>query len=275
MLSLNHIVNRTSPPAPWKEGDNIPWDDPEFSKRMLAEHLSQDHDLASRRTERIDAHVAQLLEDLPQPPAGILDLACGPGLYLSRLCAAGYTGVGIDFSPASIEYAKLTRSDVEYRLDDLRTADFGTGFGAVLLLYGQINVFRRAEARSILARARAALAPGGVIVLEPQMYEQVEQAGHVAPAWSSHAAGLFSADAHILLTEAFWDEPSTTATQRFYAIDVATGGVRRHALSTIAYTDTELVGMLKKAGFDEIESRASLTDEQVGDGLYALIASAR
>ena len=42
------IVDREPNPTPWSEGDNIPWDDSDFSERMLAEHLSQEHDLASR-----------------------------------------------------------------------------------------------------------------------------------------------------------------------------------------------------------------------------------
>ena len=48
-MKLSDITSRTSAPVPWSEGDNIPWDDPDFSERMLKEHLSQEHDLASRR----------------------------------------------------------------------------------------------------------------------------------------------------------------------------------------------------------------------------------
>ena len=57
MKTILDIVHRTPKPAPWSEGDNIPWDDPGFSERMLAEHLSQQHDLASRRSETIDQHL--------------------------------------------------------------------------------------------------------------------------------------------------------------------------------------------------------------------------
>jgi len=38
----------------WHGAYKIPWDDPDFSRRMLAEHLSQEHDMASRRVEWID-----------------------------------------------------------------------------------------------------------------------------------------------------------------------------------------------------------------------------
>ena len=57
MKTLLGIVNRAPKPAPWSEGDNIPWNDPDFSERMLVEHLSQEHDLASRKSETIDLNI--------------------------------------------------------------------------------------------------------------------------------------------------------------------------------------------------------------------------
>ena len=56
-MELADILSRKIPPDPWSEGDNIPWNEPGFSRRMLREHLTQSHDLASRRSEKIDAHV--------------------------------------------------------------------------------------------------------------------------------------------------------------------------------------------------------------------------
>ena len=49
-LTLADLAARTVPPVPWADGDNIPWDAPAFSERMLDEHLSQGHDLVVRRT---------------------------------------------------------------------------------------------------------------------------------------------------------------------------------------------------------------------------------
>ena len=56
-MQLLDIVYRASVPPPWGEGDNIPWDEPGFSRRMLEEHLSQEHAAASRRFATIDQHV--------------------------------------------------------------------------------------------------------------------------------------------------------------------------------------------------------------------------
>ena len=57
-MDLTDIVRRSCPPQPWVEGEKIPWHDPALSWRMLAEHLSQEHDAASRRLVVIERHVA-------------------------------------------------------------------------------------------------------------------------------------------------------------------------------------------------------------------------
>ena len=106
-LKLLDIIHRQDHPKPWAEGEKIPWNDPEFSKRMLREHLSQEHDAASRRFEIIDKHVSWIHNHiLNGNPTRILDLGCGPGLYTNRLARLGHQCVGIDFSPASIAYAR-------------------------------------------------------------------------------------------------------------------------------------------------------------------------
>jgi SAM-dependent methyltransferase len=278
MLSLSDIVARTTPPQPWSDGDNIPWNDPDFSERMLAEHLSQQHDLASRRSSLIDKQVASIRELIAPPPGRVLDLACGPGLYLSRLARLGYSGIGIDFSPASIRYARVDADthglELEYRLDDIRTTSPGAEYDAALLLYGQLNLFRRDEARSIIGKAFESLKSGGVLIVEPQTYEHIERSGNDAPSWSSHRAGLFSAEPHLLLTESSWDPIARTSTQRFFVIDANTGSVKRHALSNEAYTTDELDALLSDAGFEQIEHRQSLTGEDMDDGLCVVIGAA-
>ncbi len=99
------IIGRDNPPSDWQTWSKIPWDEPGFSARMLENHLSQEHDWASRTNTAIDAQVAFIHRQLPSE-AHILDLGCGPGLYTSRLNALGHQCTGVDFSPASINYAR-------------------------------------------------------------------------------------------------------------------------------------------------------------------------
>lgn len=57
-MTLHDLILNSEPLTPWAEGKKIPWDDPEFSARMLSEHLSQNHNAASRRTDKIDQHTS-------------------------------------------------------------------------------------------------------------------------------------------------------------------------------------------------------------------------
>ena len=66
------------------------------------------------------------------------------------------------------------------------------------------------------------------------------------------------------LTEAFWDAESHTATERFHVVDTATGEVTRHALSTVAYSEDNIVTLATDAGFQEVvchPSSDALADE--------------
>ncbi|MCB0913600.1 MAG: class I SAM-dependent methyltransferase, partial [Propionibacteriaceae bacterium] len=147
----------------WQGAYKIPWDEPDFSARMLAEHLSQAHDLASRRTEWIQRQVAWLHhEALAGRPSRVLDLGCGPGLYAHRLAALGHQVHGIDFGPASVAHAR-SHDDTgrcDFTLGDLRTTEFGGPYDAAIFLYGELNVFPPSDALAILRRAGTSLAPG-------------------------------------------------------------------------------------------------------------------
>src|SRR5215813_10286502 len=109
--------------VPVRLGARLPWGDPGFSARMLAEHLDQRHDLASRRTAVIDAQ-AEWLTALVAPGGRVLDLGCGPGGHLERLALHGHECVGLDVSPAAIAYARdqalQARSSCSYVEQDLR-----------------------------------------------------------------------------------------------------------------------------------------------------------
>jgi SAM-dependent methyltransferase len=271
-MNLSDITKQQHPPEPWAEGDNIPWNDPGFSERMLKEHLSQNHDRASRRFETIDRHVGWIHEEVLQAKAAkILELTCGPGLYTSRLARLGHQCVGIDYAPAAIEYAKKAASSHDsscvYRMEDVRQAHYGGPYGLVMMINGQFNVFRRQEARAILDKGYAALVSGGAILLEPQRCETVENAGRAGRSWYScdQGGGLFSARPHICIQESFWHPEAQSTTERFFIIDTETGDVTRHAMTTEAMTEEQFRGILAEAGFEDIQFFRSLAGNEVND----------
>jgi SAM-dependent methyltransferase len=276
-MDLPDLVNRVSPPGPWVEGENIPWNEPEFSRRMLKEHLSQEHDAASRRFEIIDQQVDWIHNILLRGQStSILDLACGPGLYTERLARNGHKCFGIDYSPASIAYAidtaKNQQLSCSYTCQDIRQADFQDGMGLVMLIYGEFNIFRPSDAKIILEKAWQALKPGGWLLLEPHTYAMVKELGEKPSSWYSAQAGLFSENPHIVLQENFWDEGKQTTTTRYYIIDARTGAVARYAHSFQAYRDEEYRSLVSKCGFCEVQILPGLAGKISSNGLIAVIS---
>jgi SAM-dependent methyltransferase len=278
-MRLADIITRPAELKPWSGINKIPWHEPEFSRRMLREHLSQEHDLASRRLAIIDEHVQWIHEQLLEAtPSRILDLGCGPGFYTSRLAEKGHTCTGIDFSPASIEYATGQAAEkglrCRYRCEDICATDYGTGFDLVMMVFGEINVFPPAEARKILEKARAALAAGGALLLEPHRAGAVEKIGEQGPAWHAAESGFFSDAPHLWLEESSWDPKTSTAAQRFFVIDAATGEVTQHGQTIQAYSNEEYQRLLAACGFPTTRLYATLgnTDGAFHESLMAIVA---
>jgi SAM-dependent methyltransferase len=263
-MNLIDIVYRNMNLHPWEEGEKIPWNDPEFSRRMLKEHLTQKHDAASRRTSIIKKHVDWIHRIvLEGRPSRILDLGCGPGLYSSRLAELGHGCRGIDFSPASIEYAtKHSPPMCSYTLADIRNAEFDDGYDLVMFIYGEFNVFRKSDAREILKKAYSSLNPDGVLLLEISTYDAIEQIGNQPASWYSSRSGLFSDKPHLYLMESFWDETKSVATERYLIVDAATGEVSRYAASSQAYDEKAIHALIKQAGFREFTLYPSLTGRE-------------
>ena len=282
-MEIADIVNRTIPPQPWEEGEKIPWDEPGFSERMLKEHLSQDHNAASRRFDIVHRQV-----DYLERVAGglnhdlkVLDLACGPGLHSLDFARRGHSTHGIDFSPASIEWARSSAEEQslgsEFVHGDVRTTEFGTDFDIAILLFGEINVFNSTDLSLIVGNARAALKSDGVLLLEPHEPEAVRANFETSPLWSSHSSGLFSERPHMLLEEGFWHGDVKMAVKCWYVLDAETGEVTPYSQTVVQHTKADLVQMVEAEGFTVSDAPGgwSAGNEDGSPDFYPLIATSK
>lgn len=271
---IDIISSPIEPDSIWSRAHKIPWNDPEFSARMLKEHLSQDHQLASRTTEVIAAQCAWIhAHCLGNARADILDLGCGPGLYAPQLAALWHRYTGIDFGPASIAYARQQygiSGQCEFIFGDVLEVDFGMQHDLVMMLYGELNVFSPAHCQRILSKAHAALAPGGTVLIEVQNFECVRSLAQGADTWFHAEAGLFSADPHLCLTQNQWLADATTFVQRFFVLEGDAAGVAMYRSTTKAWTEEEMRTLLQSAGFGEIHRHADWPE--AGDGMALLSA---
>ena len=278
-MNLLDLTSRFDTPLePWSEGRTIPWDDPAFSARMLREHLSQAHDAASRRSSVIEEHVAFIEgEVLAKSQARVLDLGCGPGLYCLRLAEHGHDCTGVDFGPASIEYARAEASkrglSCRFELGDIRSVRFDGQFDLVMLLYGELNLFQPADTDALLQSYRDALAPDGRLLLEVHGYELTKSIGSRAPRWSVVQSGLFSDRPHLRCDQAFWLEESQHAAGRHWIVDAESGEVSLYGWTQKAYKDVEYEALLARNGLRVVARHPSLTGEQDDAGFPVYVAS--
>ena len=281
-MQLLDLSNRR-PPQPWIDGEKIPWNEPGFSARMLREHLSQDHDAASRRFAVIDRHAAWIdAHVLRGQPSRILDLGCGPGLYLSRLARLGHSGGGIDFSPASVAYARAEAQasglPITYRQGDLRRAVFAdadeAGYDLAMLLFGEFNTFRDEDACAILAKAFGALRPGGRLLLEPSTFAATQALGLEPPSWYAAPHGLWSDRPHLCLQDNAWDAEQGAVIARYTLIDAESGAITQYGMTTRVYREEEVAAMLLSCGFADITQGPSLLGvaDAEHEGFYTLLA---
>lgn len=261
----------------WDGMHKIPWNDPAFSERILREHLSQDHHLASRKQEVIEAQAAWInAQALQNRPSSILDLGCGPGLYSRLLASDTHYYVGLDFSPASIEYAKKqygAPGKCEFRLADVVGADFGGPFDLVMMLYGELNVFSPSQCRRILAKAYDALVPGGRLLVERQRTEAVKGVGQAPKTWTrAESGGLFSDKGYVCLTENDWFDAEAVALQCFHVLTEGGETPTTYRSTTKAWTASEMEVLLAEAGFIDVIHHA---DWPVQDDSLALVSATK
>jgi len=260
------LIDRRADPAGWEK---IPWGEPDFSRRMLAEHLDPSHDLASRRADTIEQHVAWIHRKiLGGQPARILDMGCGPGLYTSRLAALGHTTTGVDISPASIEYARAHHPGGDYTLGDIREVDPGAGYDLAAMIYGELNAFSPEDAARIVEKAHAALRPGGKLLLEVHRHAFVHRVGQEPPSWHTAEKGLFADGPYLCLIESALD--GDTAVTRYYVVTEEGGEVRRYTAMHHAYTDDEYRRLLD--AFERVMFYPSLTGSAETGDLFVIVA---
>lgn len=97
-----------------------------------------------------------LREQLPPPPARVLDVGCGQGELTTALAAAGYDAIGID--PNAPQGGRFRR----IRLEDVDPAEDGP-FDAVV---ASLSLHHIRDLDQALDRVAALLAPGGVLVAD-------------------------------------------------------------------------------------------------------------
>jgi SAM-dependent methyltransferase len=255
--ALWKIYRRPERPEPWTHGGNLPWDEPDFSERMLLEHLDQSHGAASRLATERARQIEWLREKLNlQAGSRLFDVTCGPGLYAVEFARQGCAVTGLDFSPASIAYARdlalsegvAARCDfVEQDIRQMGKTYRGAAFDAASFLYGQLAVFTRAEAQTMLGQIAGALRPGGRLVVELLNQDRVDK--NNSAWWFTDETGLWGERPFLHLGERFWHKAGEISIERYHILHLETGELNEILLCDQTYAVDTMRQMIQQAGF--------------------------
>lgn len=257
--ALWRVYHRPERPEPWREGGNLPWHEPDFSRRMLREHLDESHAAASRVPTERRLQIDWLWDKLGLRPGDhLLDVTCGPGLYAVEFARRGCRVTGIDFSPASIAHARDLALEegvadrclfVEADVRQMRVEP--AGFDGALLIYGQLAVFTREDAQMLLQAIARALKPGAALAVELLDQDKVDR--KESTWWFTDDRGLWGDAPFLHLGERFWIPEEQLSVERFRIIHLQSGEMSEIDLCDQTYAIEEMVAQMRRAGFSGVE----------------------
>lgn len=201
-------------------------------------------------TSRREAEAAENVKSSPLLafPAGarVLDLCCGPGLYLVPLAQLGYEVTGVDLNALMLERARaaVAASGVEVELVQADMIDFVRpgGFDAVVNMYASFGYFAEPEQNlQVLRNAHESLAPGGQLLVE--LFGKEFLAPRLAPQVIDRPEGTVFVRSTILDG---WTRMRTDWT--LVSDEVA----RTASLTSFVYSAAELRALFEQAEFRDV-----------------------
>ncbi|MEU5342760.1 methyltransferase domain-containing protein [Streptomyces sp. NPDC020766] len=219
----------------WYEDDGF-WSD--FSETMFS---------GRRRTETEGVVAKSPLLEFP-PGSRVLDLCCGPGVYLVPLARRGYAVTGVDLSPVMLERAGAVceEAGAEVRLvraDMLTHVDPGS-YDVVLNVFTSFGYFDAPDDNErVLRNAYDSLVPGGQLLIDVMGKE-------VLAGWIGRPQVVeLDGGAYVVQRDTVLDNWTRLRTDWTLVRD---GIAREASITSFLYSAAELRALFEAAGFTDV-----------------------
>ncbi len=170
-IDLQALKKAISKPELFEKSTDKFWDDEHISEQMLNFHLNPETEAASKTKETIEAETDFIIKTTGMnSEKAVIDLGCGPGLYVKEFAKTGADVTGVDISDRSIQFAKeKVQKDYKntsfYKMNYLDISDKNS-FDIATLIFYDFCALSTNEQSKLLMRIHDALKDNGMFILD-------------------------------------------------------------------------------------------------------------
>lgn len=170
-MNFEVLKEATEKPELYEKSTHKFWDDPHISQQMLKAHLNPEIEAASKERKTIDFETDFIIQTTGMnDKMFVIDLGCGPGLYVDAFAKTGANVIGVDISANSIQYAKkniqVENEKVSFHEMNYLNLDYNEVFDVTTLIYYDFCALSIKDQSRLLHRVHKALKPGGCFLLD-------------------------------------------------------------------------------------------------------------
>jgi len=120
---------------------------------------------------KIRHYVQRAKKEYLKPGAAVLDLGCGPGMYLQDFTdlpsgeGVGYQIHGVDISQHMIDFAQREYPNGTFYTGNLIEVDFGTKSFDFISSHGMLEFITRSDVPKMFRKVHQLLKPGGIFLM--------------------------------------------------------------------------------------------------------------
>lgn len=274
-INMHMLKKCITKPELYEKSTDKFWDDEYISKQMLNLHLNPDVESASKTKDTIEAEADFIIKStVMNESKAILDLGCGPGLYVKEFAKTGAKVFGIDLSDRSIDYAdrniKPEYPNTHFTKMNYLDIDFKEAFDVATLIYYDFCVLNLNEQKTLLAKIHTALKDSGFFIFDI-VTENME--APISTNISVYEEGFWSPKPYIEILKTYLYENPKIQGQQYVIID-EDGSTRIITFYNRLFSLIEITEMLNENGFkvEKIYKNLKGEDLSMDSETYGIIA---